>query len=460
MNRPTPAEFVSGRKLNGLAPNEPLTEDRAALDFTRLYSDRLRYCHTSGSWFEWDGQLWRRDMTGVAFQYARELSRELAATENDGVRVNAGKTSFAANVERAARSDQELAVAGDNWDVDLFLLGTPAGTVDLKTGRLRPACPADGITKAAAVAPAESADCPMWLSFLHSATGGDVDVIRFVQQWVGYSLTGDTREHALVFVYGDGGTGKSTFLNTVAGILGDYHRKTPIETFTESNFDRHPADIAALLGSRLVTASETEQGRHWAQSRIKELTGGEAVSARFMRQDFFTFTPQFKLTIAGNYKPALRNIGEAERRRINIIPFTRKPEKPGHQLEAKLRGERPAILRWMIEGCLDWQRNGLIRPESVKLATEAYFDDQDTFSEWLEDACDVTIGNDHLWEKSSMLFEAWSAYALKSGVKSGSAVGFAEEMVRRGFTKKKTMHGARWEGLRLKLPPAQQMSFD
>jgi putative DNA primase/helicase len=289
---------------------------------------------------------------------------------------------------------------------------------------------------------------------------GDVDMIRFVQQWVGYSLTGDTREHALVFVYGDGGTGKSTFLNSVAGILGDYHRKTPIDTFTESKFDRHPADIAALLGARLVTASETEQGRHWAQSRIKELTGGEAITARFMRQDFFTFLPQFKLTITGNYKPALRNIGEAERRRINIIPFTRKPEKPDHQLEVKLRAEWPAILRWMIEGCLDWQSNGLMRPDSVKLATEQYFDDQDMFSEWLGDACDVTIGNEHLWEKSSMLFEAWSAYAQKSGVKSGSAVAFAEEMVRRGFTKKKANHGARWEGLRLKLSRAQQPGFD
>ena len=363
MSRVTAAEFVGGRKINGLAPNEPLTEDRAALDFARLYSDRLRYCHTSGSWFEWDGQLWRRDLTGTALLYARELSRELAETETDRVRVNAGKTGFAANVERAARSDRALAVTSDNWDVDQFLLGTPEGTVDLKTGELRPAWPTDGITKAAAVAPAESADCPLWKSFLHAATGGDAGMIRFAQQWAGYSLTGDTREHALVFVYGDGGTGKSTFLNTIAGILGDYHKKTPIETFTESKNERHPADIAALHGARLVTASETEQGRHWAQSRIKELTGGEAVTARFMHQNYFTFKPLFKLTITGNYKPVLRNIGDAERRRINVIPFTRKPAEPDRELEVKLRAEWPAILRWMIEGCLDWQSNGLVRPD-------------------------------------------------------------------------------------------------
>ena len=174
----TPAEFVSGRKLNGLAPNEPLTEDRAALDFARLYSDRLRYCHTSGSWLEWDGQLWRRDMTGTALLYARDLSRELAATEKDSVRVNAGKTGFAVNVERASRSDRALAVTSDNWDVDQFLLGTPEGTVDLKTGLLNPSQPTDGITKAAAVAPAESAACPIWLSFLHAATGGSLGKVE------------------------------------------------------------------------------------------------------------------------------------------------------------------------------------------------------------------------------------------------------------------------------------------
>ena len=348
---------------------ELVTEDSAAQRFADLYQDRLRYCHDQGAWFEWTGAIWRESKTGLPFQWARELVRSLSATEADQVRYVAGKTSFASGVERFCRSDPAFAVRTDHWDREPFLLGTPNGTVDLRSGLLCPSRQSDGITKTAAVVPARTADCPTWLSFLAEATGQDDGLIRFLQQWCGYCLTGITREHALVFFYGPGGNGKTVFLNTLTGILADYAVTGPMETFVASHSDRHPTDLAMFRGARLVTSSETEEGRPWAETRIKQMTGGDPITARFMRQDFFTYQPQFKLTIVGNHKPVLRNVDDAARRQFNIVPFTVKPANPDPELEEKLKPEWPAILRWMLDGCLDWQANGLTCPESVASAT-------------------------------------------------------------------------------------------
>jgi putative DNA primase/helicase len=207
-----------------------------------------------------------------------------------------------------------------------LLLGTPGGTVDLRTGELRTSRLEDCITKMTSVAPLDE-PCPRWIQFLNEATGKDADLIEFLQQWCGYGLTGLTREHALVFVYGAGGNGKSVFLNVVQTIMKDYAITAAMDTFTASKFDKHSTDLAMLQGARLVTASETEEGRAWAEARIKQMTGGDAITARFMRQDNFTFTPQFKLTIIGNHQPVLHNVDDAAKRRFNIVPFLLKPAK-------------------------------------------------------------------------------------------------------------------------------------
>ena len=227
---------------------------------------------------------------------------------------------------------------------------------------MKPGDPADGITKTTAIAPSDHTDCPVWDLFLRETTGGDRDMVRFLQQWAGYCLTGDTCEHALVFAHGPGGNGKSVFLNTITGIMADYSTPAPSDTFTVSIGDRHPTELAALHGARLVAASETEHGRTWAETRIKQLTGGDEIAARYMRGDFFRFRPSFKLTIIGNHRPKLENVDAAVRRRFNIVPFTHRPERPDHQLEEKLREEWPEILRWMIKGALDWQAKSLLRP--------------------------------------------------------------------------------------------------
>jgi putative DNA primase/helicase len=271
-----------------------------------------------------------------------------------------------------------------------------------------------------------------------------------LRQYCGYALTGDTREHALVFVYGSGGNGKSVFLNTVTGIMGDYAAVAAMDTFTASRNDRHSADLAMLRGARLVTASETEEGRVWAESRIKQITGGDPITARFMRQDFFTYRPTCKLIIIGNHKPVLQNVDDAARRRFNIVPFTVRPRKPDRELEAKLRSEWPGILRWMIEGGLDWQRNGLQRAESVLRATEAYFSEQDLFGQWLDEECEVEPGNEHKWEFTGTLFSSWSTYVGQAGEKPGRKKSFSESLQRRGFEAKRGAKGKRaFKGIKL-----------
>lgn len=432
--------------------NEPITEDGVAQRFTELYRDELRYCHDTGSWFKWTGQIWEENRIGYAFQSARELIRNLAKNEKEKTRFVTSKTSFAGGVERYARTDRAFAVTAEYWDRDPLLLGTPGGTVDLRTGILRPGRPEDGITKSTRVAPAQLG-CPIWLRFLEEASGGDAAIVRFLRQWCGYALTGDVREHALIFVFGPGGNGKSVFVNVLTGIMGSYAAVAAMDVFIAARGERHSTDLAMMRGARLVAASETEEGRQWAEARIKQLTGGDAITARFMRENNFTFKPQFKLTIVGNHKPTLHNVDDAQRRRFNLVPFTQTPPSPDRLLEEKLKTEWPEILRWMIDGCLDWQAHGLVRPASVLNATAEYFSNQDLMAQWLEDECDAEPGNSWKRALGGELFASWCAYAGRAGEKPGSQKMFGDALEKRDFPRRRGTGGVRqFGGLQLKRP--------
>lgn len=444
--KPPPRRKKGGDDGDGEEAPPELTEDQVALAFTDQYEGKLLFCHTAASWYAWNGSIWAKENTKLAYSWARDLCREFASKPGaTRARAALGKASTAGGVERFAQTDRAFAVEADVFDRDLWLLGTPGGTVDLRTGGMRPADPADRITKTAAVAPAEAPECPLWMEFLDQATGHDPTLVRFLRQWCGYTLTGDVREQSLLFLYGAGGNGKGVFLNTVFGILGTYARMGAMETFTAGRSEGHPTELAMLAGARMVCASETEEGRAWAEVRIKQLTGGDVITARFMRQDFFEFMPQFKLTIIGNHKPVLRNVDDAARRRFNIVPFNNKPAKKNPLLQEQLRAEWPGILRWMIEGCLDWNKHGLKRPQVVLDATKAYFEDQDSITQWIEECCEM---GKLVADTNASLWSSWVNFAKRLGVEPGSAKGLTQALERLECTRIKDECSIRGRGLK------------
>ena len=436
----------------------PYCDEALTLTFSARHDDDLRYCETFGKWFEWEGRRWREDDRRRVFSHARRLCRDksseaLVSIENEKTAAKIANVVASAKTVAAvvnlARADARHATASDDWDADPWALNTPAGIVDLRTGQMRPHDRTALCSKMTAVAPT-AASCPLWTQFLDQVTAGDADLQRFLRRIAGYGLTGSTREHALFFLYGTGANGKGTFLNTLTAILGDYARVAGMDTFTESHSDRHPTELAMLRGARLVAAQETEEGRRWAESRIKALTGGDPISARFMRQDFFTYTPQFKLLIAGNHKPGLRNIDEAIRRRFHLLPFTVRipPEQRDPNLFEKLKAEWPGILRWALEGCLEWQAQGLNPPAAVIEATAEYFDDEDSFGRWLEECC---ARDAMAHETTRDLYAAWTAWAERSGMSPGSEPKFRGALKARGFSAKREPGTGRggFEGIRL-----------
>lgn len=407
-------------------------EDAIAVSFTQHHGATMRFDHNIGKWYQWSETHWRQLEIPVAFHYARQLGRHEARKRKSGF-----KSSNAAGAEKFARADPMHAVTSEIWDRDPLKLGTPKGVINLSTGRLSPPEPVQDITKITGCEPS-SKEPTLWLRFLNDATGEDQDMIDYLQTVAGYCLTGLTTEHALFFIHGPGGNGKSVFINVLKHIMGDYAVTAAMETFTASKFDRHSTELAMLKGARAVFASETEEGRQWAEAKVKAITGGDPITARFMRQDNFTFNPHFKLVIAGNHAPGLKNVDEAMRRRFHIIPFTRKPKQVDPMLEVKLRSEAPQILGWAIRGAKAWQMEGLKKPVAVFEATEQYFEAQDVFGQWLDERCRVEKENHYLFTPTTALFSSYNSFRKEVGEGPVDMRSFSPEMEKAGFRKTRT----------------------
>jgi putative DNA primase/helicase len=433
-----------GKKLNGGNFADVAFSDIAlAKEFADQNLNLLRFVPLMGKWFVWDGKRWEMDVRLTAREQAKATCRTEAQKCN---KAKAAKLIASArtvsSVERLGQCDPRLVAIADQWDKDPWALNTPAGTFDLRAGDMKPHDPQDYITKITKVSPDFKMPTPIWDAFLRRITADNKDLEGYLQRKTGYELTGVTREHALFFSYGTGANGKSTFMNALTACLGDYHQTAPIETFTVSNQDRHPTELARLRGARLVTSMETEEGRRWAESRIKQLTGDDLVAARFMRQDFFEYRPQFKLDISGNHKPSLRSVDEAIRRRFNLIPFTVTipPEERDLELGAKLEAELPGILAWAIQGCLIWQAEGLNPPLAVSEATQAYLMAEDSVSAWIEECCRRDV---NAFATQADLFRSWSEWAATTGEYVGSQKHLMQKLEVRGCMtqRKKTARG-------------------
>jgi putative DNA primase/helicase len=391
----------------------------------------VRYVAAWNTWYHFDGCRWKQDDTLKVFDLARQCLRRHARSCNEpGQKKRLASAGTVAAVVSLWRSDRQVAATVDQWDADPWLLCTPAAVVDLRTGEERAHRPTDYFTKSTAAS--RGSDCPLWHQFLERITDGDGELQHFLKKVAGYALTGNTSEHALFFLFGTGGNGKGVFLNTLTGLLKDYAAVANVDTFTASHSDRHPTDLAMLRGARLVVAQETEDGKHWAESKIKSLTGGDPITARFMRQDFFTYTPQFKLLVAGNHKPSLRNVDEATRRRMNLLPFTVTiPENERDpRLQEKLRDEWPGILSWAIDGCLLWQKEGLCAPKSVRSATSEYLIEEDALATWIDECCAV---QPDVWTSGAELFQQWKHWAERSGESAGARRRFTQNLEARGY---------------------------
>ena len=423
-------------------------DDALALRFSSNFANALRYVGKWGRWMAWDGALWRSDDTLRVYDLVRRVCRFASAEAAQPAlqtRLASGKTVAA--VEKMARSDRRHAATVTQWDADPWKLNTPRGVVDLTTGEMLAPDPAFHMTKTTAVAP--FGECPIWLAFLARVTAGNEELVGYLQRVAGYCLTGSVREQAMFFVYGTGANGKGTFLNTLQALMGDYAVVAEADTFTASSTPRHLTELARLQGARLVVVQETEEGKQLAEARIKAITGGDPITANFMRQDHFTYMPQFKLVISGNHKPALRNVDVAILRRFNLIPFDVyiPPAERDEDLAIKLRGEWPGILQWMIDGCLEWQAGKLQAPDTVRVATSEYFEAEDAFALWADECC---IRERGVWEVATPLFRSWEKWAKASGEHPGSIKRFSSMLDAKGFRRRKSNGVSVFDGIAVK----------
>lgn len=416
-----------------------MSEDFLAENFALQHGDNWRYVKPWGQWLEWRGDGWYRDEKGTVDRLAIELTRqsvywkEAATLTIDAKRkINSRRVAF--SVRDIACSDRKIAAAVDQWDRDPWLLGVPGGVVDLRDGRMEQAERGHYITKRAAVAP-DHGPAPLWTAFLSTVTAGNAELTAFLQRFAGYCLSGETREQCLAFLYGTGQNGKGVFITTISRILGEYAAAADADVFMDAEYQRHPTELARLRGARLVYVDETDNAKRWNEKRIKRITGGGSIEARFMARDYFEFAPQFKLLIAGNHKPQLRGVGKAMQRRIHLVPFTVTiPDaERDDNLVDKLREEYPQILGWMIDGCKAWQAAGLKAPEEVREATAKYIEGEDIVGEWLEERTEQRGETER-----PAAYKNYRAWADARGERPWSNKAFWSALEERGYAMRRT----------------------
>ena len=397
---PPPAPPTAGPPRSGTEPPLPYSDYTNALAFVRDHGQDLRYCFPWQSWLVWTGSHWQRDDRpgrARAKQTVKRRARRAEALDEKAaqalmahVKKSLGKSSLDAMV-RTARDEPSIPITPAMLDADPWLLNCTNGTLDLRTGALRPHRQADMLTRCLPLAYDPEARCPQWIVFLETILQGQAELIVFVQRALGYSLTGSTREQCFFLLHGPTKTGKSTFMHLAKALLGPYGTQAEMSTFLHKDRETVRNDLADLAGMRLVAAIETDAGKRLAEALIKQLTGGtDTIKARFLFEEYFEYRPQFKVFLATNHKPRVNPGDDAIWERIRLIPFLVQIPKQDRdkQLETKLRAELPGILAWTVRGCLAWQRDdSLGEPAAVVEATQGYRDEMDDVGRFLTEVC-------------------------------------------------------------------------
>jgi putative DNA primase/helicase len=433
----------------------PLSDLSNAEALVHAHGPDLHYCYPWKAWLTWTGTHWQRDSAGEVMRRAKQTVKRLAARADQydlDAEVKAllhhVKTSLATGrlkgmVELAA-SEPDMPVQPEAFDADPWLLNCTNGTLDLRTGQLGPHQRTDLLTKCLAIPYDPQATCPTWRTFLDRIMAGHPALVAFLQRAAGYALTGDTAEQCLFLLYGTGANGKSTFLETLLAVVGEYGKQAEFSTFVVRHQDLSVRnDLAALRGVRVVSAVEVTEGKRFAEALVKQLTGQDTLTARFLFQEFFQFKPQCKLFLACNHKPVIRGTDHAIWRRIRLVPFTVTiPEaEQDRQLAAKLRAELPGILTWAVQGCLAWQWDGLAPPPAVQQATAGYRHEMDVVGQFLEECCLVDT---QVRTKAAALFQAYQSWCASNGDQPIRPRDFGLRLAERGFINHKGSKGSRW----------------
>jgi putative DNA primase/helicase len=427
-----------------------LTDSGNAERFAAQHGDDVRYVYSWHKWLVWDGKRWRGDAMAAVEQLAkatvRRMYQDAGTLIDDRARQELGtyarKSESAAsrtNMVRLARSEPPIPIEPDALDTNPWLLNCENGTLDLKTGKLREHRRQDFLTKLAPVVYDSSAAAPGWQSFLDRIFAEDAEMIHFVQRLLGYCITGHVGEQVLPILYGTGANGKSTLIETVMAALGpDYSAKAPRDLLLAKR-NAHPTELTVLHGRRLVVASETEDGGRLAEAVVKESTGGDTITARRMKEDFWQFKPTHKFLLATNHRPEVRGTDNAIWRRLLLIPFdvTIPPEERDKDLPEKLKAELPGILRWCVEGCLKWKRSSLCSPGNVLAATNTYRAEQDPLQGFLQECCIVEP------DAGAPATDLFTAYQKWSGNKAMKQKRFGQALTEQRMGSKR-VHGRTW----------------
>lgn len=438
-----------------------LTDASHAQRFAETYGIELLHNHRRDRWLIYDGLRWRPDPDGHVYRKALEFvrGRQAHAIDLSDRKLKEKVLKFTINAESKPNLDRVVALAknfppmndaGDAWDADPWLSGTPNGVLDWRTGTLRPSDPADRITRSLGVAFDPHAEAPRWTRFIDEVFDGDRELIGFIHRYLGYACTGITREQVLALFWGAGGNGKGVLMHIVAWVLGDYFGNMSFSTIELKQRATIPSDLAALEGKRLVTASESGEVR-LNEPRIKALTGSDPITARYLYGEPFTFTPCAKFLLATNTKPVVADNSHGFWRRLKLVPFTRCFEGSARDpyLEDHLKThEGPGILNWLIEGALAWQRDGLGEPAAVRDATEEYRTDSDPIADFAAECCEYAVT---AVTRGSDLFDAYSKWADKqklSKLERLTAKDFGRRMAER-FSRRHTNTGKVYHGVKV-----------
>ena len=447
------AAQVNGRRLEAVGADRlrdmRMTDIGNARRFVREHRDDLRYVPGLG-WHAWDGKRWRYDDDGEVLRRAGRTVGTLLAeaieepdTElREHAKASASRRRLEAMVALAA-VERPVIARVDELNADPWLFTCANGTLDLGTGTLREHRRGDLITKLAPVAYDREATCPTWDGFLATIFAGDEELIAFLQRAAGYSLTGLSREHVLLFCHGPGANGKTTFLRTLQRVAGEWAIQAEPDLLLAKRSETHPTGLADLFGVRLSVCVEVDEGRRFAESLVKLLTGGDKLRARRMRQDFFEFEPHHTIWLGANHKPTVRGTDNAIWRRIKLVPFTVTipPNEQDSELLDKLAAELPGILAWAVRGAIKYAENGLTAPAVVEAATTAYRNEQDVLGAFFEDRCLLDPGAE---VKASDLYSAYTAWCEAAHEHVLRRRDFGLRLGELGFEPHKGAKGSRW----------------